>query len=54
MSNVKFHNNKYQRLRYNLKDSIIDKRKLNHPIKKKYKFICFKKIQSLSQLLKRK
>ncbi len=34
MSNVKFHNNKYQRLRYNLKDFIINERKPNYSIEK--------------------
>ncbi len=33
-SNIKFYNNRYQRFKYNLKDSIVDKRRLNHPIKK--------------------
>ncbi len=34
MSNIKFFNNKYQRFKYNLKDSIVNKRKPNYPIKK--------------------
>ncbi len=43
MLNVKFHSNKYRQLKYNLRDSIVDERKPNHPIKKKYKFIRSKR-----------
>ncbi len=34
MSNVKFHNDRYRRFRYDFKDSIVDETKLNHPIEK--------------------
>ncbi len=35
MSNIKFYNDKYRRFKYNLKDSIVNKRRSNHPIKRK-------------------
>ncbi len=33
--NIKFYNNKYRRFKYDLKDSIINERRPNHPIKKR-------------------
>ena len=34
-SNIKFYNDKYRQLKYNLKDSIIDEKRSNYPIKRK-------------------
>ena len=34
MSDIKFYNDKYQQFKYNLKDSIINKRRFNHLIKR--------------------
>ncbi len=35
MSNIKFHNDRYWQFKYDLKDFIINERRLNHPIKEK-------------------
>ncbi len=49
MSNIKFYNNEYWQFKYDLKDSIVDKRRFNHPIKredidlsvlKEYNLLC--------------
>ncbi len=34
MSDVKFHNDKYRQFKYNFKDSIVNKRRFNHPIER--------------------
>ncbi len=34
MLNVKFYSDRYRQFRYDLRDSIVDKRRFNHPIKK--------------------